>query len=135
MHAGNVWLHFAPSIFLAGKLVWWLFHMDVPHAGAHLRAVASILACLLLSSGYHLFMAQVKHYYRWLKIDVRSHFLNWNLWLEALVHTPRNVKEVMVMSVLLFPHVMGCGPDLQDFPFIVCSTKFQALKHPHSFYA
>jgi hypothetical protein len=83
--AGNIWLHFGPSIVLCGKLVWWLLQFDRPHAAAHLRAVVSMLACLLLSSGYHLFLAQVKHYYQWLQADVRVAFISMHGWFTHMI--------------------------------------------------
>lgn len=72
MAAGNIWLHLAPSLPFWGLLVWWMWHLDHVHASAHLRVVCSVLVCLNLSVAYHTFMAQVHHYYQWLKIDVRS---------------------------------------------------------------
>lgn len=52
-------------------LIWWLTERDTRHSGAFLRMVVPALACLLLSTAYHLFMAQVKHYRFWLTADVR----------------------------------------------------------------
>ena len=71
--AGNIWLHFAPSFVAWWVLLSWLMHLDAPHSDAFLRMVVPALACLLLSTAYHLFMAQVKHYRFWLTADVRTH--------------------------------------------------------------
>jgi hypothetical protein len=48
----------------------WTKIRDHPHKSAFFMVLVPELCCLLLSSAYHLFMAQVKHYDYWLKIDV-----------------------------------------------------------------
>jgi predicted membrane channel-forming protein YqfA (hemolysin III family) len=72
LNAGNVWLHFAPALYIAYAILQWAVANDHPHKLAFYTVLVPEMMCLLLSSAYHLFMAQVKHYDTWLKIDVRS---------------------------------------------------------------
>jgi predicted membrane channel-forming protein YqfA (hemolysin III family) len=72
VHAGNIWLHFGPSLLAWVGVVWWVTHPDEPHAGEHYRILIPALVCLMLSTCYHMFMAQVRHYRIWLTLDVRT---------------------------------------------------------------
>ena len=54
-------------------LVEWSKLKEHPHRVAFFSVLVPELCCLLLSTAYHLFMAQVKHYEFWLKFDVRTH--------------------------------------------------------------
>lgn len=58
-------------MYLMVLLAQWAQAPDHPHKVAYFTVIVPEIICLLLSSAYHLFMAQVKHYDMWLKIDVR----------------------------------------------------------------
>ena len=67
---GNVWLHFAPALYVIVALIEWTRVKEHPHKAAFFTVLVPELCCLLLSTCYHLFMAQVKHYDFWLSFDV-----------------------------------------------------------------
>jgi len=68
--AGNVWLHFWPALGMLVSTTYLLCSSN-PHKLAICTVLVPQILCLLLSTTYHLFMAQVKHYHAWLRIDVR----------------------------------------------------------------
>lgn len=67
---GNVWAHFGPAMLVAGAVLALLRSPETQHRAVFLTVLLPELLCLLLSSAYHLFMAQVKQYDFWLKVDV-----------------------------------------------------------------
>lgn len=68
--AGNVWLHFWPALFLIAAVIC-ICCSNSPDKLALCTVLVPQIVCLLLSTTYHLFMAQVKDYEAWLRIDVR----------------------------------------------------------------
>jgi predicted membrane channel-forming protein YqfA (hemolysin III family) len=73
VHAGNIWLHLAPCLFLVCVMIPYIMRSSHDHAAAYFFVLLPEAVCLLLSSAYHTFMAQVKDYSLWLRVDVRSH--------------------------------------------------------------
>eukprot|EP00892_Ulva_mutabilis_P010760 jgi/Ulvmu1/8056/UM004_0293.1 len=65
----NVWLHFWPALALIAAVVY-ISLSSHPHKLAFCTVLVPQIVCLLLSTAYHLFMAQVKHYSAWLRIDI-----------------------------------------------------------------
>ena len=61
-----------------------------PHRTAFFTVLVPELCCLLLSTSYHLFMAQVKHYDFWLRFDVRFHLL---------LQQPKNISRMLSVKV------------------------------------
>lgn len=68
--AGNVWIHFWPAVILTSVAIYVLCSTH-PHKLAFCTVLVPQILCLLLSTTYHLFMAQVQDYEAWLRIDVR----------------------------------------------------------------
>lgn len=70
--AGNIWLHFLPCLVLLLFVIPQVVASQHVHWGAFLSVLVPEALCLLLSSAYHTFLAQVSHYFFWLRVDVRT---------------------------------------------------------------
>jgi predicted membrane channel-forming protein YqfA (hemolysin III family) len=68
--AGNIWAHLGPAVVVAIVMGRRLIR-DEQHLAVHWSVLLPEFCCLMLSTTYHTFMAQITHYHAWLKADVR----------------------------------------------------------------